>query len=102
MLDFNKTHAGVIAFGSWHCGACIGKWSHREHDAYRWLVCGDPDTATYGDKVFCAYIGSTMPKDVGGELPDDEEADARRKAAKKHYDIINGKKAIDEEIRQIR
>jgi len=61
-LDFGKTDAGN-KFASWHCPACVGKWTHGGNASHRLLVAGSASNPVVGAEVFCAYIGTCLPAD---------------------------------------
>ena len=65
-LDWGRTEDGV-KFATWHCPACVGKWTHGGNAAHRLLIAGSADKQMPGDEVFCAYIGTCLPDDKADE-----------------------------------
>ena len=54
-LGHDKDGAGT-RFATWHCGACLGKWTHRDDSGYRLMVMADGNEKEW-DKAFAAYLG---------------------------------------------
>ena len=65
-LDWGRTEDGM-KFATWHCPACVGKWTHGGNAAHRLLIAGSADKQMPGDEVFCAYIGTCLPDDKADE-----------------------------------